>query len=329
MQHDNAIGLSSLDVSGYDQLNDGLAKTVFVIPSVNGARLLERMLPTLKIPSHIIYVLDQGSDDATEAVCNKYDVNLVQLSSRRTYTECCNIALDIAIKQDAEYFFVSNNDITFITDVARELLFEISLDPALGILSCSQIITDEQRSNPILSSRVFWNLEKVGFDHQTSILESDYYRLESDFCELTFAVMRTSAVSKVGGFDDKFGFYHEDADLGFRLREAGYTTAYLPQSQIEHFAGSTFRQGLDQARLKYIANSKRVFEQKHLGAGINYPELHSDIPSSWTIINKNLFGSLRSLGLIDQSRPALTFSHPGERPFEYLYSVWETSILPK
>lgn len=309
-------------------VEEKLARSIFAIPSYNGGNLLQRMLPTTKLPPHIVHVLDQTSNDNTAEVCAQYGAKLVQLGERRTYTQCCNIALQIANENKSEFLFISNNDITFVTDVARELLAEMIQDPSLGILSCSQVITDSDRTNPILSNRVEWDLSQVSFDHDTSILAHDYYRLESDFCELTLAVVRVSALKEIGGFDNDYGFYHEDADVGFRLREAGYATAYLPRSQIEHFQGSTFNKGLSDERSRYIERSKSLFYKKHCGYGLNYPSIDSDIPSSWTIINRNLFPNLKKIGMIDGTRPSLTFAHPGYKPFDYLYSVWETSRLP-
>lgn len=309
-------------------LEDALAKTILAIPSVNGGSLLRRMFRTLNVPPHIVYVLDQNSNDDTEQVCAEFGANIIQLGDPKTYTTCCNIALREAEKQGCEFLFISNNDITFTTDVARELLDEIIRDPNLGILSCSQVVTDTNRTNPILSNRVSWNLADNVFEHDLDVLSSEFHRIESDFCELTFAVVRVAAAQKVGGLDDKFGFYHEDADLGFRLREAGYTCAYLPGSQIEHYQGSTFNRGLSDERRSYIEKSKALFAKKHCGFGVSYPRLHSDVPSSWTIINRYLHPNLSKIGMIDDMRPVLSFSHPGERPFDYLYTVWETSKLP-
>ena len=305
-----------------------LNNTVFVIPSVNGAALLQRMLPTLNIPPHIIFVLDQGSTDSTIEICREFGVNVVQLNKPHTYTQCCNLALNIAEERNADFLFISNNDIRFTTDVSRELLFEMMSDNYLGIISCSQLIIDEASNNRVLSNRVFWNLSVPEFEHDLTPIPDQTYRLESDFCELTCSLIRVLAAIEVGGFDNAYGFYHEDVDFGFRLRQAGYTAAYLPQSQIEHFSGSTFRQGLDEKRLTYISRSKDLFTKKHLGFGVNYVNHKSTMMSSWSIINNNLFPYVLSNGLLDQSGPELVFSHPGERPFDYLYSVWETSRLP-
>ena len=306
-----------------------LKRTIFAIPSINGAAHLERMLPTLNIPPEMVVVLDQGSRDNTAAICEEFGVGVRQLNQPHTYTQCCNIALEMAAETKTEFLFISNNDIRFSTDVVQELLYEMLSDEFLGIVSCSQLIVDENSNNRILSNRVYWNLDVVEFEHDLAPIPDQTYRLESDFCELTCALIRVSAAVEIGGFDNAYGFYHEDADFGFRLRQAGYSAAYLPQSQIQHFSGSTFRQGLDKRRLNYISRSKDVFTKKHLGLGLRYMDHKSTMMSSWSIINQNLYPYIVANGLLDSSGSELVFSHPGERPFDYLYSVWETSRLPE
>jgi GT2 family glycosyltransferase len=111
-----------------------LQKSLLAIPSINGGRLLERMLPTLRIPGELVVVLDQGSTDNTEEVCRKAGVGLRQLGRPHTYTEACNIGAEIAKERGCDFVFVANNDITFTTDVMRELLAELLRDPRLGIV---------------------------------------------------------------------------------------------------------------------------------------------------------------------------------------------------
>jgi hypothetical protein len=45
---------------------------------------------------------------------------------------------------------------------------------------------------------------------------SNTHRVEADFCELTLAGVRMSVIDEIGFLDNNFGFYHEDADFGFR-----------------------------------------------------------------------------------------------------------------
>ncbi|WP_156653388.1 glycosyltransferase [Methylobacterium sp. Leaf111] len=322
------ISFSSASKAEISLVEGKLNESIFVIPSVNGGRLLKQMLPTLKIPAKQIVVLDQGSTDTTEQVCFENGVEIFQLDTPHSYTQCCNYALKIARDRNAEFVYISNNDIVFVTDVARELLYEMMSDDRLGALSCSQVITSSEEKVGTLSRRVYWDLSITDFEHDTSVPPGNVYRIESDFCEMTCSIIRTSAGTEIGGFDDEFGFYHEDADFGLRLREAGYTTAYLPQSQIKHFSGSTFSEGKSEIRLQYIKNSRKIFTKKHLGYGLAYIDHKNDVATSWNIINKNLFPYMKRYGLIDNDRPELIFAHPGIEPFDCLYSVWETSKLP-
>jgi glycosyltransferase involved in cell wall biosynthesis len=306
-----------------------LQKSLLAIPSINGGRLLERMLPTLRIPGELVVVLDQGSTDNTEEVCRKAGVGLRQLGRPHTYTEACNIGAEIAKERGCDFVFVANNDITFTTDVMRELLAELLRDPRLGIVAPAQMLIDLAASVKTLAYRVYWDLETLTFAHDFTPPAGNTHRLEADFCELTFAGMSMATIDEVGFLDNDYGFYHEDADFGFRLREAGYTCAYLPNSQIEHWTSSTFSSRPSQLKLDYLAKNKRLFASKFLGRYLAHQDHKSKETNSWNIVNKNLHPYLRKYGLVHPDAPELIFTHPGIEPFDYLYTVWETSRLPE
>lgn len=310
-------------------IESALKKSLLAIPSINGAKLLERMLPTLRIPSELVVVIDQGSTDNTEEVCRSAGVGIRQLGRAHTYTEACNIGAEIAKERGCDFLFVANNDITFTTDVMRELLAEMLADADLGIVAPAQMIVDEAASLKKLAYRVFWDLEKLTFAHDFTPPRGNSHRLEADFCELTFAGVRMSTIGKVGFLDNDYGFYHEDADFGFRLRDAGFTCAYLPNSQIEHWTSSTFSSQPSEFKLNYLKKNKKLFARKYLGQFVAHEDHKSSETNSWNIINRNLHPYLGKFGLIHPDAPRLTFSHLGVKPFDYLYTVWETSRPPE
>ncbi len=47
------------------------------------------------------------------------------------------------------------------------------------------------------------------------------------------------AFLQVGGFDESFFSYHEDVDLGFRLRLQGYRCLYVPEAVVLHVGSAT------------------------------------------------------------------------------------------
>jgi GT2 family glycosyltransferase len=50
-------------------------------------------------------------------------------------------------------------------------------------------------------------------------------------------LIRREAFDAVGGFDERFFLYWEDADLCRRLRNRGWTTRYVPGAVVEHPGG--------------------------------------------------------------------------------------------
>jgi GT2 family glycosyltransferase len=302
---------------------------LMVIPSINGGTLLARMLPTLRFRPANVIVLDQGSTDETTKVCVSAGVELIQLGHPHTYTEACNIGARIARERGRNYLCVANNDIVFRTDVLHELLAAMERDPRLGIVAPSQIIIDETLDRQVLAYRVSWNLERVDFLHDIEGFDGTVARLESDFCELTCALVRMSAIDEIGFLDDAYGFYHEDADFGFRLRKAGYGCAYVPRSQIEHFLGSTFnREGLLR-KATYIVRNKTYFAKKHLGYGVHHEQDDTISEGEQAALNRDIHPYLQRYGLIDRDAPELLVSYPGAEFSGYLYTTYEAVQLPE
>jgi N-acetylglucosaminyl-diphospho-decaprenol L-rhamnosyltransferase len=50
-------------------------------------------------------------------------------------------------------------------------------------------------------------------------------------------LVRRSAFSDVGGFDERYFMYMEDVDLGDRLGNAGWLNVYVPSSEVLHHKG--------------------------------------------------------------------------------------------
>lgn len=54
-------------------------------------------------------------------------------------------------------------------------------------------------------------------------------------------LLRREAFEAVGGFDDGYFMFFEDVDLGERLGRAGWTNLYVPQVQVTHVGGTSWR----------------------------------------------------------------------------------------
>lgn len=81
----------------------------------------------------------------------------------------------------------------------------------------------------------------------------------------TNCAFRTSVLRQLGGFDTSFRFYLEDTDLNLRLFQAGFSTAIIPDAEVQHtYAPSPRRNKNRVVRSLYeIAASAGYFAHKH------------------------------------------------------------------
>ena len=63
----------------------------------------------------------------------------------------------------------------------------------------------------------------------------------------------------LGVFDEAFGAYYEDVDLGFRLRLAGWTCVYEPEARCRHQVSSSYGANLSGLHFQSSRNAEMVF----------------------------------------------------------------------
>jgi GT2 family glycosyltransferase len=70
------------------------------------------------------------------------------------------------------------------------------------------------------------------------------------------AMYRKRMLDQIGGFDEDFFAYADDAELGLRARIAGWKCVYVPEAVVRHHRGSTL--GLQSARRLELIERNRV-----------------------------------------------------------------------
>jgi N-acetylglucosaminyl-diphospho-decaprenol L-rhamnosyltransferase len=65
--------------------------------------------------------------------------------------------------------------------------------------------------------------------------------MEVDWVSGACVLVRRSAFVQIGGFDERYFLYWEDADLGRRLRAQGSSVRYVPEAKVLHALGHSSR----------------------------------------------------------------------------------------
>jgi N-acetylglucosaminyl-diphospho-decaprenol L-rhamnosyltransferase len=78
-------------------------------------------------------------------------------------------------------------------------------------------------------------------------------------------MVRADAFRSVGGMDEGFFLYWEDADFCYRLRAAGWEVAYLPEASITHQVGGSSRHAQVRSIVAFHRSAYRYYRKHRLG----------------------------------------------------------------
>jgi hypothetical protein len=87
---------------------------------------------------------------------------------------------------------------------------------------------------------------------------------EPDWVSGACLLVRREALEAVGGFDERFFLYEEDADLCRRLRLAGWRIVFTPGAEVRHRLGHSMAKAPRRARLEY-QRSHVLYYRRHNG----------------------------------------------------------------
>ena len=85
-----------------------------------------------------------------------------------------------------------------------------------------------------------------------------------DWISAACLLTRIEALRALGGFDEGFFLYEEDADLCLRLRKAGWQILHYPGARVVHHLGGSMSSAPSLARLAYQRSHLRYYA-KHNG----------------------------------------------------------------
>jgi len=247
-------------------------KVAIVILNWNGSSLLKKYLPTLieqtldtdlmtSIGSVIdegtmgraIYVVDNGStDDSCEMLQTTFpQVHLIKLDENYGFAEGYNRGLfQLQIEKKSDYFLLLNSDVAVTPHFLEPLVEYLDVHADCAAVQ-PKILSDRDRTlfehagasggfvdylgYPYCRGRVFTSVEADHGQYDVPI--------QCNWASGACMLIRSNCFNEQGGFDINFFAHMEEIDLCWRLANAGYTFACIPQSVIYHWGGGSLPYG--------------------------------------------------------------------------------------
>lgn len=170
-----------------------------------------------------------------------------------------------AKEAQGEFLFFLNPDAEIFSANFSEVLAEFETDPALGVLGIKLIDIKGEVQDWIAGGEIsLGNILKNNFGR---IADKKYWQSDEKIAVSWVAgtafFMRKSLFLQLGGFDDKFFLYFEDADLCQRARDLGKGVVYFPAFSVLHHGGKSFSDKGKQKKAYYL--SQDYYFKKHRG----------------------------------------------------------------
>ncbi|MDE7292966.1 MAG: glycosyltransferase family 2 protein [Oscillospiraceae bacterium] len=190
-----------------------------------------------------VYIVDNNSTDGTpELVAEKFPkVKLVRSKENKGFGAGHNMILN---EINSEYHFIVNPDIKLTSDIVTDMCKFLSENPDIVMAVPKFLYEDgsEQftpKKTPTVRYMLGGRLERFGgvfrkWRREYTFADRNVTETtDVGFCSGCFIAVRTEVFRAVGGFDERYFLYSEDADLTRMAQKYG-RTVYTPQFSVIH-----------------------------------------------------------------------------------------------
>jgi GT2 family glycosyltransferase len=245
-----------------------VSRVAVVIPTWNGRELLDGALRSLREQRYrdfVAIVVDNGSTDGTTAHLQERwpSVAVVALAENRGFAGAVNAGIAAA---DGDYVALLNNDMELDPGWLAELVAALDADPGAGSAASKLRMLREPGILDGAGDLVTW----YGATWRRGHGERDRGQYDAPGVVASpcagAALYRRRALEEVGGFDERFFAYLEDADWGLRAQLAGWRCLWVPSAVAYHLGGATSRR-MGDLETELIARNTLALVAKSFPAG--------------------------------------------------------------
>ena len=187
-----------------------------------------------------VYIVDNASINDCEFIKANYPEAIAIPTDHGNYCTANNIGLKSAMENGCEYFIIANMDTKFSPDWISELVKAMESDPKIGIAQSKMLLypkTEEEWKQPKINS--LGNIMHfLGFGFTSAYNELD--REITGYPEITgYAsgcsyITNKEVLDKIGLYDEDYHMYHDDIEMSWRVKLAGYKIVLAPKSVMYH-----------------------------------------------------------------------------------------------
>ncbi len=233
-----------------------------VVVNWNRKELLRACLASLQRQRHASFetiVVDNGSSDGSaEMAESEFGARVIRNRQNRGFCAANNQGIAIA---EGEFIALLNNDAEAEPDWLSALEGACASRSDVGMAASKVLVWEDPARIDKAGHLIFPDGQNRG--RGTGLLDQGQFDREEEVLwpDGCAAMYRKAMLDEIGGFDEDFFAYGDDAELGLRARIAGWHCLYTPRAVVRHHRGATL--GKDSGwRLKLIERNRVLLAVK-------------------------------------------------------------------
>lgn len=229
-------------------------------------------IDSLRASSHGAFeltVVDNGSSAEARAqlaagLADRPGVRLVTLEGNRGYTGGMNAAFETALATGAPFVWLLADDTYVAPDAMAALVSAFESDARAGVAGALTYYASHPEriwfAGGYVRPYTLGRAMHRGLDEQDL---AQFRQVETiDYANGSSLFARREVVERVGGFDDVYFTYWEDADWCARVTAAGWQVLFVPAARVWHHVTPDEGAKLDLARL-YDGRNRMIWHQRN------------------------------------------------------------------
>lgn len=229
-----------------------------VVVNLNRKELLRCCLLSLMAQQResieVILVDNGSSDGSVEMVLEEFPmVRIIRNTTNQGFCAANNQGIEIC---NGQWIALLNNDAEAHPLWSHELRVAMEASPNTGMAASKILVFEDPTRLDKIGHQIFFDGQNRGRGSgETDRGQYDTMKdvLWPDGCA---AMYRREMLDQIGGFDEDFFAYADDAELGLRARIAGWGCTYAPNAIVRHHRGSTL--GVRSLRRVHLIERNRV-----------------------------------------------------------------------
>ena len=236
-----------------------------------------------------VIVVDDASTDETATLEHLVEgITVLRNETPQRFIKACNAGVSVA---RGTYVALLNNDTEPTTGWLDGLIDAFQRFDRVGLVGSRLLYPDGRQQE---AGGIVWgNGDPWNYGRLENPAEPRFsYARQADYLSGA-ALMTTRAVwDQVGGLSNYLQpMYFEDTDLAFKVREAGFTTWYVPSSVVYHYEGLSSGTDTTSGFKRYQEVNRPKFKRRWAKAftGSSKPGTATDLEKDRGIVGRILF----------------------------------------